>query len=64
MKMKLGIYLTKKHITSQAFAERMQTSISSVNKWRAGHRIPRREMMLRIEKATKYSVRIPDWFKD
>lgn len=61
--MKIGIYLTKKEITSQAFARQLRTSISSVNKWRMGNRVPRIKMIKKIAAATNGSVKLADWYK-
>jgi transcriptional regulator with XRE-family HTH domain len=61
--MKLSEYLLRKQITSEAFAKKMKVSISSVNKWRMdGYRIPRPNLIAKIDKATSGSVKLRDWY--
>lgn len=61
--MTLNAYLLKHKITSERFAKTLKVSISSVNKWRMeNYRIPRPAAIRRIEKATKGSVRLKDWY--
>lgn len=60
--MKLGDYLTKHQITSQKFSTKMKVSISTVQKWRIRNRLPRLPMIFRIERATKGSVKLKDWY--
>lgn len=60
--MKLGDYLAKRQITSQEFSIKMKVSLSTVQKWRIKNRLPRMPMILKIEKATRGSVKLKDWY--
>lgn len=61
--MTLSAYLLKHKITSQQFAKTVRVSVSSVDKWRMPNfRVPRRATILKIEKATRGSVRAKDWY--
>jgi len=61
--MTLNAYLLKRGITSEQFAKKVRVSLSSVNKWRMkGYRIPRAAMIRKIEKTTKGSVTLKDWY--
>jgi len=60
--MTLDKYLKRAGITSQQFAIKLKASISSVNKWRAGYRLPRPAAIERIAKMTKNRVKPSDWY--
>ena len=62
--MTLSDYCLKKRITSEQLAKTLKISVSSVNKWRmTGYRIPRAAMIRKIEKATRGSVALKDWYR-
>ena len=61
--MTLNDYLFKRKITSEQFAKKINVSLSSVNKWRMkGFRIPRPAAIKKIDRATKGSVTLKDWY--
>lgn len=60
--MRLSDYLTKRQITSQEFAIKIRASLSAVQKWRIKNRLPRPQTILKIERATKGSVKLKDWY--
>lgn len=61
--MKLSRYLTKHHIRSEDFANRIGMSVSSVEKYRRGVKIPRPDVVSRIRKATRGRVKAQDWYE-
>lgn len=61
--MTLERYLTQNKITSERFARRIRLSLSSVNKYRIGERMPRPDIVERIRRATNGRVRPEDWYR-
>ena len=60
--MNLQTYLQKFGISSKDFASLVGASVHAIRKWRLRARIPRREMMNKIVKATKGKVQPADWY--
>ena len=61
--MRLADYLTEKGLTLTAFAGEIGVSVEAVRRYSEGARIPSRDIMPRIEKATDGKVRPNDFFE-
>lgn len=60
--MDLRSYLTTHKIGIDTFAEAIQVKPASLYRYLAGERLPRRDVMLRIEQETRGFVRPNDFF--
>ena len=60
--MKLRQYIAEEGVTVGDFAKRVGASEGAVVKWCRGERIPGRDMMHRIARATRGYVRPDDFF--
>lgn len=63
-RMRLADYMDKHDLDDLAMAGRLGSDVSAwaVRKWRYGQRVPRRDMMRRIEVATEGAVTTSDLF--
>lgn len=67
--MHLKDYLKLKDLTVPEFVEKVResgfdASVGAMRKWIRGDRIPRRDGMIAIEKATAGKVRAADFYRD
>lgn len=60
--MKLKTHLRETGETQPAFAARVGTTQSAISRYCSGERIPRREMILKIDAATNGAVPPESWF--
>lgn len=61
MGMRLSDYLSMSKTSAEAFASELGVSVSAVNYWRSGDRIPRIAQMQKIFDATKGAVTPTDF---
>lgn len=61
---KLDAYLKDARETETDFAERLETTQVSVNRYRKGSRFPGSDMARRIDAETKGKVSFSDWQKE
>lgn len=61
--MTLSEYLTQNSLSIAAFAARLGVNKSAVSRWATGARLPRRDMMNRINDATEGEVTANDFFE-
>ncbi len=60
--MQLSRYLTQNAISSSRFAAQVGVTIHAVRKWRRRDRMPRPDMISKIQKATNNQVKPKDWY--
>lgn len=60
--MKLNEFLVTQKITSDKFARLLKVSTSAVSKWRAGTRLPKPQMIKKIDKRSGGRVQLKDWY--
>lgn len=62
--MTLEQYLIKKKISSSKFAEMIDVSRMTVDRYVTGDRIPKKDVMLKIKKATHGKVQPNDFYQE
>ncbi len=60
--MTLDAYLLSIQQTTREFAQIIEIPFHTVTKWRQRQRIPRRDAMSKIMKATNGKVKYSDWY--
>lgn len=58
----LSEYLRDRKMSGKTFGELVNVSQATINRYCSGKRFPDKDMILRIESATKGKVRPADWY--
>lgn len=61
--MKLSAWLEQQKIRDADFAREIKVSRQAIGRYKAGDRVPKHPIMLRIQKATADAVRPQDFFE-